>query len=1205
MKRTRIFISSLLLITGSAGFAQLPGYSWYKILTIQSAQVQGPGNHADFPVLINHTDADLRSVGNGGMVEVTNGWDIKFSAADGITPLEHQLEKWDSVTGQIVAWVKVPSVSSSLNTDIRIYYGNTAVASDPSVSTTWDANFVGVWHLNVDEKDGSANANNLTNNSTTNDNTGIAAAGQNFSPTQFLSRSSSATLAVSGDLTIETWIKLNSLQGSTNDNLIVAHGGAGEGSAENYLYSLSIDPGNILRAYWEFGNGTDEVVLSTTAATLSPGAWTHLTVVRDAASKLVYFYENGIQIGAPVSFANDANGGSGNSFQLGSDQNIPTNDLDGSLDEIRISNSARSAEWIKTNYNSISAPLSFYTIGSAVSTCTANPTAADAGADQDICGTSATMAANTPSVGTGSWTIITGFGVISNASSPTTTITSLAQGPNTFRWKTENGTCPVSIDDVVITGNPVPSVANAGTDFSICSDSTNLAATTPTAGLGTWTLVGGSGTIASVNNPASAITGITSATSSFAWTISSGPCPVSADTIVVTVDTIPTTASAGTDQFTCNDTLFLNGNIPSVGNGAWSVVSGTGSITSPGTAAALVTGHGSGQNIFTWTISNGSCPVSIDTVVIGMDTLPSAAVAGTDQNICASSGVISANTPAVGSGSWSLVSGAANIVFPNNATTVVSSIGTGTNILVWSIVNGICAASTDTLIITRDANPTPADAGSDQITCTTSLNFAANTPSIGSGAWALISGSGTISNTSSPASTVSGLASGQNIFTWTVTNGNCPASTDTIIITVPSVQMQPDAGTDQTVCAGSANFNAPTPVGTGTWSLLSGSGVILSVNSPTSLVTNLSTGQNSFAWNTSYNSSCTGMTDTVIITVQASPTLSNAGADFSVCGNTVTLQGTNPSIGSGYWVLVSGSGTLTNANLFNTSVSGLSTGANSFAWTISNGICPSSTDTVIITSVVSATSANAGNDTTICVNSITLNANSPTSGTGTWSVIAGGATLSNPASTSATASSLQTGQNIFIWTISNGICPDSKDSVRVSVDATPTIADAGTDITSSQNTVVLNANSPVTGTGTWTNAGNGGNILTPGSNTSIFQVTEEGEYNLLWTISNGVCPASSDLVTIRISLIGIPEAISPNGDNVNDYFEIPSLKNSGQLTLRIFNRWGSEIYFSEDYKHDFNGISSTGTELADDTYFYHLDVNGVDNYSGYLTIKRK
>ena len=52
-----------------------------------------------------------------------DGFDISFTASNGITQLSHQIERFDGTTGELVAWVKVPNVSSAVNTDIYLYYG--------------------------------------------------------------------------------------------------------------------------------------------------------------------------------------------------------------------------------------------------------------------------------------------------------------------------------------------------------------------------------------------------------------------------------------------------------------------------------------------------------------------------------------------------------------------------------------------------------------------------------------------------------------------------------------------------------------------------------------------------------------------------------------------------------------------------------------------------------------------------------------------------------------------------------------------------------------------------------------------------------------------------------------------------------------------------------------------------------------------------
>jgi|GEM_PF-3925560 len=100
----------------------------------------------------------------------------------------------------------------------------------------------------------------------------------------------------------------------------------------------------------------------------------------------------------------------------------------------------------------------------------------------------------------------------------------------------------------------------------------------------------------------------------------------------------------------------------------------------------------------------------------------------------------------------------------------------------------------------------------------------------------------------------------------------------------------------------------------------------------------------------SYNSACVSVT----ITVNQLPTTSNAGPDQVVCTTTATLAGNTVGVGSGAWTVIAGSATVTYPGFPTSGVTGLSVGINKFVWTISNGVCDPSTDTVIIIRTLTA-----------------------------------------------------------------------------------------------------------------------------------------------------------------------------------------------------------------------------------------------------------
>ena len=82
-------------------------------------------------------------------------------------------------------------------------------------------------------------------------------------------------------------------------------------------------------------------------------------------------------------------------------------------------------------------------------------------------------------------------------------------------------------------------------------------------------------------------------------------------------------------------------------------------------------------------------------------------------------------------------------------------------------------------------------------------------------------------------------------------------------------------------------------------------------------------------------------------TLKAAPT-SSAGSAQTVC-STATLAATNPTIGTGVWSLVSGTGTITTSSAYNSGLTDLGVGANVFRWTVSNSPCAAATSDVTIT----------------------------------------------------------------------------------------------------------------------------------------------------------------------------------------------------------------------------------------------------------------
>jgi hypothetical protein len=79
-------------------------------------------------MLFAATDANLKTVGNGGSVGKADGSDVLFTAADGVTKLDHEMQQHNAAAGQVVAWVRIPSLSPAADTVVCVYYGNASAA---------------------------------------------------------------------------------------------------------------------------------------------------------------------------------------------------------------------------------------------------------------------------------------------------------------------------------------------------------------------------------------------------------------------------------------------------------------------------------------------------------------------------------------------------------------------------------------------------------------------------------------------------------------------------------------------------------------------------------------------------------------------------------------------------------------------------------------------------------------------------------------------------------------------------------------------------------------------------------------------------------------------------------------------------------------------------------------------------------------------
>lgn len=102
------------------------------------------------------------------------------------------------------------------------------------------------------------------------------------------------------------------------------------------------------------------------------------------------------------------------------------------------------------------------------------------------------------------------------------------------------------------------------------------------------------------------------------------------------------------------------------------------------------------------------------------------------------------------------------------------------------------------------------------------------------------------------------------------------------------------------------------------------------------------------------------------------------------------------------------------------------------------------------------------------------------------------------------------------------------------------------------------------------------------------------------------CTASDTMTVFLYPIIKIPNGFSPNGDTKNEKWIIDYLDQFPDNTVEIYNRWGEQLYFYNNYNGQFDG-KYKGKDLPVGTYYYVINLNHPaypKAYTGPLTIFR-
>ena len=607
----------------------------------------------------------------------------------------------------------------------------------------------------------------------------------------------------------------------------------------------------------------------------------------------------------------------------------------------------------------------------------------------------------------------------------------------------------------------------------------------------------------------------------------------------------------------------------------------------PGGSVVLTDSIAGGTVAYTTTWSSGGTstgtPVTTTVTPLATTTYTASVL---DQNSCASTAVATVTIvpqPTVTVNTATICAG-------QQTATLTAS---GASTYSWSPAAGLSATSGSTVTATPAATTDYTITGASAAGCTATATSTVTVnalPVVTANTATICAGQQTASLTANGAST----------YSWSPVTGLSASSGASVTATPTITTDYTVAGTDVNGC-----------INTGTTSVLVNSLPNIIVNSGAiclgSAMTLAANNATTYTW-----SPGTGLSGTSSGSVTADPVLTTqytvTGTDMNGCVNTalatVTVNPLPNVSATSVNICAGDAGSLTAG------------GADFFSWSPTTGLSSSTSANPVASPGTTTVYTVTGTDTNNCQNTATatvtvnplplVSINPPMSSgcaplcvnfsnTGNNSVFSAfswdfgnGTTSPNPAPQSCYASA---GTFTASLTVRDSIGCENSSTAIVDVYPVPAASFSG----GPQPTTILepaiqfyNTSTGAMITGTYWNFGDGdsSSLVSP-----QHLYTDTGTYYVqLTVISNYGCSASTTQ-PIYISpehMIYVPNAFTPNGDNVNDVF-LPQGEGITEYALYIFNRWGEEIFSTDDIYQGWDGTKGS-VELQQDVYVWKIEL---------------
>ncbi len=374
---------------------------------------------SNFPIYVSIEDTSFTK-------SQKNGNDICFISGDHKTKLDHEIEYFDSNTGKLIAWVKIPQINSETETKIYIYYGNSNCKDQQSPVNVWSNDYILVHHFK--ESNGEIVDSTTYSNVGTTQGSGVKSiqgkignAVKLDSNDNYISITNSDSIRnIDNSLTVEGWFMLDSIKSYIPTPIIekgerlpadLNYDGIVNAKDFSLIQSHFLNSDNKGQIYespyplWDINNdgwtdildfgvytgqfgqqspvwavyileeklifsssGLQNEIKSKRSFTEEDiGEWIHFTIIFDGENSYIYIngeLDNSIKnAGSIDEILTDLKIGRSNNINyLGTSDQLPYY-FNGKLDEIRLSDNPKDQIWISITHINQNNPGIFYTIG--------------------------------------------------------------------------------------------------------------------------------------------------------------------------------------------------------------------------------------------------------------------------------------------------------------------------------------------------------------------------------------------------------------------------------------------------------------------------------------------------------------------------------------------------------------------------------------------------------------------------------------------------------------------------------------------------------------------------------------------------------------------------------------------------------------------------------------------------------------------------